>query len=197
MWKRFFRAALMLACVPPCAGAYAAHLPEPCEMKVGPETLRYGVSQPTITSQPSCETIPGFVETVISLNAQDSKLREMLWDVQFLRDVTNGDDAQRAELHLPFSKYQNGVAKIDYFFNADGFFDWSRKYTLVFTARSEDGSQEYIARQPIVIDETVALKARALEFFSGLFPVLALPALILLLLLGARGTPRKIGDQAR
>ena len=93
--------------------------------------------------------LPDTGMTVIALDAPDSELREMTWDIRVLRDVVRnegGEDVDTATVYrLPPEKHRNGMVNFDFKFTA------ADKYILLVKMTSDDGATEYVGRHHFTV----------------------------------------------
>lgn len=125
-----------------------------CLMKIGPDTMSFTGYQPLKSREQFCDDIPDAGPTIITLDAQQDELRDMLLEMRVLRDVGQKDDSENleanTEYYSPPKKYKTGTLTFDHNFQNEG------KYIGIVKARSDDGSKEYVARFPFSVGLTAS-----------------------------------------
>ena len=124
-------------------GGWHYYDPE-CPIELGSKSMKFVASQPKSTVERFCDAIPDTGAAVIALDAPDSELRDMVWDIRILRDQgkKDGEEDPNADLvfRLPKEKHRNGMVNFDTSFKDSG------KYILLVEAVSDDGTKKYIGR---------------------------------------------------
>ena len=101
-------------------------------------------SQPKSTVERFCDAIPDAGPAVIALDAPDSELRDLVWDIRILRDKgpNNGEEDPDADtvFHLPAEKHKNGMVNFDVNIKNAG------AYILLVEATNDEGARKYVGR---------------------------------------------------
>ena len=136
-----------------------------CKMKIGPDTMTFTGYQPLKSRETFCDDIPDVGPTIVALDAEQDELRDMLLEVRILRNVGQKDDKENmeanTEFHIPAKKYQTGTLNFEYNFAKKG------DFIGLVTARSEDGTKEYVSRFPFAVGLTAG-KDMTIAIFGGL-----------------------------
>lgn len=140
-----------------------------CIMKIGPDEMNFTGYQPLKSRETFCDDIPDVGPTIIVLDAKQDELRDMALEIRVLRDVGQKDDKENldanTEVHVPPRKYSKGTLNFEYNFGAKG------KYIGLVTARSDDGTKEYVSRFPFSVGETAGKDMTIAVFFAALAAV--------------------------
>lgn len=123
-----------------------------CLMKLGPDTMTFTGYQPQKSREQFCDDIPDAGPTIITLDAQQDELRDMMLEMRVLRDVGQKDDNENleanTEYYSPPKKYKSGTLTFEHVFPQEG------KFIGLVKARSDDGTKEYVARFPFSVGLT-------------------------------------------
>ena len=143
-------AVLVSAFAPRAALAAGWHYYDPeCPIALGSKAMKLVAMQPLKNIDRVCDALPDTGMTVIALDAPDSELREMTWDIRVLRDVVRnegGEDVDTATVYrLPPEKHRNGMVNFDFKFTA------ADKYILLVKMTSDDGATEYVGRHHFTV----------------------------------------------
>jgi hypothetical protein len=116
----------------------------------GSKSMKFVALQPKKTIERICEALPDVGAAVIALDAPDSELRELNWDIRILRDVEGkaaADEPTEAETvrRLPLEKHRNGMMNFDHNFAEAG------KYVLYARLASDDGATVYVGRRRFTV----------------------------------------------
>ena len=136
-----------------------------CIMKIGPDTMAFTGYQPLKSRDQFCDDIPDVGPTIIVLDAQQDELRDMALDIRILRNVGQKDDKENmdanTEVYVPAKKYKTGTLNFEYNFAKNG------NFIGLVTARSDDGTKEYVSRFPFSVGQTAG-KDMTIAVFFGL-----------------------------
>ncbi len=106
--------------------------------------MKFVASQPKSTVERFCDAIPDAGPAVIALDAPDSELRDLVWDIRILRDKgpNNGEEDPDADtvFHLPAEKHKNGMVNFDVNIKNAG------AYILLVEATNDEGARKYVGR---------------------------------------------------
>jgi hypothetical protein len=143
-------AVIGVALAPRAARAAGWHYYDPeCPIALGSKTMKFVAMQPLKNIDRVCDALPDTGATVIALDAPDSELREMTWDIRVLRDAgrkEGEEDVDAATVYrLPPEKHRNGMVNFDFKFAA------ADKYILLVRMTSDDGATEYVGRHPFTV----------------------------------------------
>lgn len=135
---------LATASLPPHA-AHAAgwHYYDPeCSIALGGKSMKFVAMQPKKNIDRECVALPDIGPSVIALDAADSELRDMNWDIRILRGGPQKESDPEADLvrKLPPQKYRNGMVNFDHNFADAG------NYALYVKLTSEDGAKSFVGR---------------------------------------------------
>ena len=136
-----------------------------CIMKIGPDQMTFTGYQPIKSREQFCDDIPDVGPTIIVLDAQQDELRDMALDIRILRNVGQKDDSENmeanTEFYVPPKKYKTGTLNFEYNFAKNG------NFIGLVTARSDDGTKEYVSRFPFSVGQTAG-KDMTIAVFFGL-----------------------------
>ncbi len=164
--------ALLLAAgaVPRDAQAAGWHYYDPdCPIAVGAKSMKFVAMQPKKSVDRECAALPDTGASVIVLDAADSELRDMNWDIRVLRarDETATPDPEADALsRQPVQKYRNGMVNFDQDFKQPGY------YQLYVKLSSDDGAKSYEGRHPFTVG-LITDEEFYLYIGFGVFAVLA------------------------
>ena len=142
---------LMGATLAPGASRAAGwHYYDPeCPIALGSKAMKFVAMQPKKNIDRVCDALGDVGPTVIALDAPDSELREMIWDIRVIGDPKGdglGSDApEDIVYHLPVEKHRNGMVNFDFTFHKAG------NYVLLAKLTSDDGKTEYVGRHPFTV----------------------------------------------
>ncbi|MGA8170606.1 MAG: hypothetical protein WB816_07220 [Methylocystis sp.] len=115
-----------------------------CPVDLGGKKMKFVASQPKSTVERFCDAIPDTGPAVIALDAPDSELREMIWDIRILRDKgkPEGEEDRDADsvFRLPPEKHGNGMVNFDAYLRDAG------DYILLVELVSADGQKKLVGR---------------------------------------------------
>jgi hypothetical protein len=124
-------------------GGWHYYDPE-CPIELGSKSMKFVASQPKSTVERFCDAIPDTGPAVIALDAPDSELRDMVWDIRILRDKGkhDGEEDPTADVvfRLPIEKHGNGMVNFDTNLKSAG------EYILFVELSSDDGTRKYTGR---------------------------------------------------
>lgn len=151
MKKLFLGAALFFCAAGLSSSALAAgwHYYDPeCPVALGEKSMKFVAMQPKKNIDRECVALPDTGPSVIVLDAGDSELRDMNWDIRVLR--AKGPDAEPdpeadAVARLPVQKFRNGMVNFDQNFKQPGY------YVLYARLVSDDGAKSYEGRHPFSV----------------------------------------------
>jgi hypothetical protein len=141
-----FGVALAMAALLQMRAAEAAgwHYYDPeCPVALGQKSMKFVAMQPKKSIDRECVALPDIGPSVIVLDAADSELRDMNWDIRVLR--AKGPDSQPdpeadAVSRLPVQKFRNGMVNFDQNFKEPG------NYVLYARLTSDDGAKSFEGR---------------------------------------------------
>ncbi len=111
-----------------------------CPVALGSKSMKFVAMQPKKNIDRVCDSLGDVGPTVIALDAPDSELREMTWDIRVIGDPKGdgvGSDAGEDLVYqLPVEKHRNGMVNFDFTFHKAGI-------TCCSQAPSDDGKTEY------------------------------------------------------
>ncbi len=151
MRKMFFGVALAMATLLQLRGAEAAgwHYYDPeCPVALGQKSMKFVAMQPKKSIDRECVALPDVVPSVIVLDAADSELRDMNWDIRVLRAKSpdsQPDPEADAVSRLPVQKFRNGMVNFDQNFREPG------NYVLYAKLTSDDGARSFEGRHPFSV----------------------------------------------
>lgn len=131
-------------------GAQAAgwHYYDPdCPIPIGSKSMKFVAMQPKKSIDRECVALPDIGPSVIVLDASDSELRDMTWDIRVLRAKENGAADPEVDVvgRLPSQKFPNGMVNFDQEFRQAG------NYVLYLKLTSDDGARSYEGRHPFSV----------------------------------------------
>jgi hypothetical protein len=134
---------------PDAAQAAGWHYYDPeCPIALGGKSMKFIAMQPKKSIDRECVALPETGPTVIVLDAGDSELRDMNWDIRVLRAKSQNADADpEADLvgRLPAQKFRNGMVNFDQDIKQPG------NYVLYVKLTSDDGAKSYEGRHPFSV----------------------------------------------
>lgn len=137
-----------------------------CLMKIGPDTMTFTGYQPQKSREQFCDDIPDAGPTIITLDAQQDELRDMMLEMRVIRDVGQSNDNDNieanTEYYSPPKKYKSGTLTFEHVFPQEG------KFIGLVKARSDDGTKEYVARFPFSVGLTMGREITIAVFFATL-----------------------------
>jgi hypothetical protein len=149
--KLFLGAALLIAAAWLSTSAQAAgwHYYDPeCPVALGEKSMKFVAMQPKKNIDRECVALPDTGPSVIVLDAGDTELRDMNWDIRVLRakglDAAPDPEAD-AVARLPVQKFRNGMVNFDQNFKQPGY------YVLYARLVSDDGAKSYEGRHPFSV----------------------------------------------
>ncbi len=153
--------ALIGATLAPSASRAAGwHYYDPeCPIALGSKSMKFVAMQPKKNIDRVCDALGDVGPTVIALDAPDSELREMTWDIRVIGDPKGdglgSDAAEDLVFQLPVEKHRNGMVNFDFTFHKAG------NYVLLAKLTSDDGKTEYVGRHPFTagLADTAELSA--------------------------------------
>ncbi|MGJ0391524.1 MAG: hypothetical protein ACR650_01995 [Methylocystis sp.] len=119
-----------------------------CPVALGEKSMKFVAMQPKKNIDRECVALPDAGPSVIVLDAADSELRDMNWDIRVLR--AKGPDSQPdpdADVvsRLPVQKFRNGMVNFDQNFKETG------NYVLYAKLTSDDGAKSFEGRHPFSV----------------------------------------------
>jgi hypothetical protein len=147
----FFGVALAMATLLQLRGAEAAgwHYYDPeCPVALGQKSMKFVAMQPKKSIDRECVALPDIGPSVIVLDAADSELRDMNWDIRVLRAKSpdsQPDPEADAVSRLPVQKFRNGMVNFDQNFKEPG------NYVLYAKLTSDDGARSFEGRHPFSV----------------------------------------------
>lgn len=147
----FFGVALAMATLLQLRGAEAAgwHYYDPeCPVALGQKSMKFVAMQPKKSIDRECVALPDIGPSVIVLDAADSELRDMNWDIRVLRAKSpdsQPDPEADAVSRLPVQKFRNGMVNFDQNFREPG------NYVLYAKLTSDDGARSFEGRHPFSV----------------------------------------------
>lgn len=151
MIRTFFGAALaaILLLAPQKAMAAGWHYYDPdCPIPLASsagaaeKSMKFVSMQPKKNIDRECAALPDIGPTVIVLDAADSELRDMTWDIRILRGGPEKIADPEADLvrKLPPQKFRNGMVNFDHDFKG------ADNYQLYVKLTSDDGARNFVGR---------------------------------------------------
>ena len=164
-YKPLLLSALLVFGLSGAAGAAGWHYYDPdCPIPLGggkdggAKSMKFVAMQPKKNIDRECAALPDIGPTIIALDAADSELREMNWDIRILRGGPEKEADPEADLvrKLPPEKHRNGMVNFDHDFKA------SDNYQLYVKLTSDDGFPVPISRSCFAcgIDNALGLRAQ-------------------------------------
>ncbi|WP_442756397.1 hypothetical protein ACNHKD_07220 [Methylocystis sp. JAN1] len=151
MKKLLLGAAPLLAAAGLSSSAHAAgwHYYDPeCPVALGEKSMKFVAMQPKKNIDRECVALPDTGPSVIVLDAGDSELRDMKWDIRVLRakgPEARPDPDAEVVARLPVQKFPNGMVNFDHNFKEPGY------YVLYARLSSDNGAKSYEGRHPFSV----------------------------------------------
>ncbi|MCX7898643.1 MAG: hypothetical protein N2444_00885, partial [Methylocystis sp.] len=108
----------------------------------GGKSMKFVSMQPTKNIDRECAALPDIGPTVIALDAADSELRDMNWDIRILQGGPEKEADPETDLvrKLPVEKHRNGMVNFDHDFKRPD------NYQLYVKLTSDDGKKSFVGR---------------------------------------------------
>jgi hypothetical protein len=137
-----------------------------CVLRIGPDLMFYTGYQPQNSREEFCDDIPSTGQTVVTLDMQDSELRDMTTEVRIVKDLgtharVNGlpvlTDAELASpevldpvtiTYMAPHKYPTGTLTFEHTFRENG------KFIGIVTVKNAHG-QTYVSQFPFSVGQTL------------------------------------------
>jgi hypothetical protein len=108
----------------------------------GEKSMKFVSMQPKKNIDRECAALPDVGPSVIVLDAADSELRDMVWDIRILRGGPEKIADPEADLvrKLEPQKFRNGMVNFDHVFKEPD------NYQLYVKLTSDDGAKSFVGR---------------------------------------------------
>ena len=119
-----------------------------CPVAIGEKSMKFVAMQPKKNIDRVCDALAETGPSVIVLDAGDTELRDMTWDIRILRaeGPNAAPDPDSAVVgRLPPQKFRNGMVNFDHIFAEPG------NYVLYVKFSSDDGAKSYTGRHPFSV----------------------------------------------
>jgi len=119
-----------------------------CPIALGEKSMKFVAMQPKKNIDRVCDALPETGATVIVLDAGDSELRDMNWDIRVLLahdEKGTADPDADVVSRQPSQKFRNGMV------NFDQDFKKPCNYVLYVKLTSDDGAKSYEGRHPFSV----------------------------------------------
>jgi hypothetical protein len=137
-----------------------------CILRIGPDLMFYTGYQPQNSREEFCDDIPSTGQTVVTLDMQDSELRDMTTEIRIIKDLgtharVNGlpilTDTELASpevldpvtiTYVAPNRYPTGTLTFEHTFRENG------KFIGIVTVKNSHG-QTYVSQFPFTVGQTL------------------------------------------